>query len=127
MPKVARFSARDFGAYEDHALVVGFARDQSDEESDDALVLQRAKETEEDSGIYAEIPPQRFVTFGGVKEARLARDSFSVTFEPEATAELDGIAAMQISFSMSDEDFSQIRQMLSRIFRDHAGFKIQNG
>jgi len=127
MHKVVSFTAKDFGAYEDHALVVGFARDKRDEESEDALVLQRATEAEEDTGIYAEIPPQRFVSYGGVKEAELARDSFSVTFEPEARAELDGISAMRISFAMSEEDFSRIMKMLSRIFRDHAAFKIQTG
>jgi hypothetical protein len=127
MGRTVSFTAKDVGAFEDQALTVGFARDHADERTDDALILQRAKEEEDDSGIYVEIPIQRFVCYDGVKEAVLTRDTFSVTFYPDAVDELGGIAAMQISFASSDEEFSNLVAMLRRIFHDHEAFAVTKG
>jgi hypothetical protein len=124
MRRVVTFVAKDFGAFEDHALIVGFARDRRDEQTDEALILKRAKEGDEDTGIYTEIPPQRFSTSDGIEEAILGRDCFSVRFGPDASSELDDISEMSISFAMIPEEFASIAAMLRRIFRNHEGFRI---
>ena len=127
MGRVLNFAAKDFGAHEGEALIVGFARDGSEETSDESLILQRAKENEEDQGIYVEIPIQRFACYDGVKEAELTRDRFSVTFYSDAVEELGGIAKMKISFASSDAEFEDLAAMLMRVFRDHEGFTIKRG
>jgi hypothetical protein len=128
MPRFVIFVAKDIGTYEDYALIVGFARDQRDEQTDEALILQRAKEgDDDDTGVYAEIPPQRFATFDGVERAILGPDSLIVRFGPDAWAELDDISEMRISFTMRREEFSSVAAMLERIFRDHEGFRIDQG
>jgi len=127
MPRVLHFTAKNFGAYEADALVVGFAQDHASEVSDEGLILQRAKEGEDDSGIYVEIPIQRHVCYDGIQEAALARDSFTVVFLPDAIDELGGIAAMTISFASSDSEFESLEAILKRIFRGHETFTIQKG
>jgi hypothetical protein len=125
MSRSLRFTAKDVGACEQNgAFVVGFARARSDESSEEALILQRAADDSEDSGIYVEIPIQRYVCYDGVKEAVLGRNSLSVTFYPDAVAELGDIGAMQISFTSSDSEFANLAETLRRIFRGHESFAI---
>jgi len=125
MSRSLRFTAKDVGAFEQNgAHIVGFARSRSDEASDEALILQRSSDDSDDSGIYAEIPIQRYVCYDGVKDAVLARNSLSVTFYPDAAAELGDIGDMQISFSRSESEFANLVTTLRRIFRGHESFTI---
>lgn len=125
MSRLVSFTAKEVGANDDGAFTVGFARDRTDENTDEALILQRAKEVEDDSGIYVEIPIQRFVCYDGVQAATLTRDSFSVTFYSDAMAELGGIAGMRIFFSSSETEFLNLAATLKRIFHDHEAFTVQ--
>jgi hypothetical protein len=129
MSRIIKFAAKDVGGDdEDFALTVGFVRDFNDEHTDDGLMLQRAKEDDsDDQGIYAEVPIQRYASYGGIKEATLARDHFSVTFAPETARDFADISGMEISFAVPAEEFERITALLRRIFRDHDGFKIQKG
>jgi hypothetical protein len=125
MSRVLKFFAKDHGVYTDHAICVGFSRDQADEESDEALILQRAFESEDDNDeICLEIPIQRCISYGGVKRAELKRNSFEIIFEPEAMRDLNDIEAMLISFSMPDEAFEQITNALQQVFRGHEAFVV---
>lgn len=122
------FTAKEFGAFEDFALVVGFARDKAVEASDEALILQRAKEDDpDDQGVCAEIPVQRFVSYDAVKQAALSPGHFSIVFYPDAIAELGGIGSMDIAFSCSEAEFAPLASMLKRIFRGHECFTVRNG
>jgi len=121
------FTAKDFGADEDGALTAGFARDQSDKSSDEALILQRAKDKEDDPGIYIEIPIQRFAAYGGIRQAELSRNSFSIAFQPKTAKKLGGISEMKIAFAMPDAEFVKIEMILKRIFRDHEAFAVKKG
>jgi hypothetical protein len=129
MSRIVKFTAKDVGgSEEDFALTVGFVRDSSDEHTDDGVMLQRAKEDDsDDQGIYAEVPIQRYASYGGIKEAMLARDHFSVTFAPDTAQDFADLSGMEISFAVSPEEFERIASLLQRIFRDHNGFKIQTG
>jgi hypothetical protein len=125
MSRSVNFTARDFGAFEQNGvLVAGFARDRSDESSDEALILQRALEDADAVGVDVEIPIQRFFARDGVKEAKLYRDKLSVTFYPEAAVELNGIGRMNIAFSMSGSEYANIEAALRRIFREDESFSI---
>ena len=129
MPRIIKFTAKDVAADdEDFALTAGFARDGSDEDTDDGLMLQRAKEDEsDDEGIYVEVPIQRHACYGGVAEATLRVGHFSISFTPESTRRLGDIAGMEISFTVSPEQFEQLAAILHRIFREHEGFTVEKG
>jgi len=102
MSRIIKFAARDVdGDDEGFALTVGFVRDSNDEHTDDGLMLQRAKEDDSgDQGIYAEVPIQRYASYGGIKEAALARPHFSVKFAPETARDFADISGMEISFEL---------------------------
>ena len=124
MARIVKFYAKDIGGGdEDFSITVGFARGQIDKDTDDGLILQRAKEDDpDDQGIYAEVPIQRYASYGGIKEATLSRTQFVITFTPETVRDISG---MQISFTISIDQFEKIAGLLKRIFRGHDGLKIE--
>ena len=129
MSRVVKFTAREVAADDgDFALTVGFARDSRDEQTDDGLMFQRAKEDDpDDEGIYVEVPIQRYACYDGVAAAKLGGDRFSVSFTAEAVPNLGGIAGMEISFALSAAEFERLAAMLKRIFRDHEAFTVDAG
>ena len=128
MARIVRFHAKDIGGGdEDFAITVGFARDQIDEPMDDGLILQRVKEDDsDDQGIYAEVPIQRYVSYGGIKEATLSRTQFVISFAPQTVRDFDDISGMEISFTIPIDQFEKIAGLLKRIFRNHDGLKIEH-
>src|SRR5882762_9395634 len=87
------FTAHVCGVDEDEeTIVVGFSRDPADEHTLDGLILQRGKDPEEDvpgiQGVYVEIPIQRHVVSGGITEASLRRDSFTLRLDEHAAHEM---------------------------------------
>jgi hypothetical protein len=127
MSRIISFAAKDVGVSEDFAWCVGFARGGVDEATDDGLMLQRAIDEQDGSEIYAEIPIQRHACYDGIETAVLTRDTFRVTFAPDAVEKMGGIAAMKISFVSSEAEFEKLATMLKRIFRDHAAFSVEQG
>lgn len=127
MSRTLRFSARDVSAEEEEfALVVGFARNARDEDSDEALIIQRAKEgNPEDEGIYVEVPVQRHASYGCVEAARLSNSQFVIKFRANGRCAMGDIDGMEITFSVSSANFERIANMLTRIFRDHDAFSIE--
>lgn len=126
MSRLLRFTAQTIDGYEDDfGLTVGFARDPHNETTDDALLLQRAREGDpDDQGIYAEIPVQRRVSYGGIKSATFRPGHFAIAFAPETMRDFGDIAGMEISFQLPAADFDRLAALLRRIFRDEAALEI---
>jgi len=123
MNKKLRFFAQDIGFDSETALCVGFARDQSDERSDEAIVLIRGMGDDDEEDIYVEIPPQRFTTCGGIKRARLFRNRFEIEFGRDAMRDLNGVVSMDIGFDLDEDDYEAIREVLGAIFDGHAAYE----
>lgn len=102
------------------AITVGFSRDFADESSLDGLVLQRGRGDEDETpgidGVYVEIPIQRHVVYGGIVEARLRRDSFTLRFDDVAAGEMADFREIVAHFDLSDEQFASIRAALQIVF-----------
>ena len=102
------------------AITVGFSRDPADESSLDGLLLQRGRGVEDDTsgigGVYVEIPIQRHVIYGGITEARLRRDDFTVRFDDVAARKMGGFHEILVHFDLSDEQFASIRDALRFVF-----------
>jgi hypothetical protein len=109
------------------AVTVGFARDLSDEDSDDAILVQRSADPDEDepgiAGVYVEIPPQRHAAYGGISSAVLARRSFEIRFTSEGAAEMGGYSAVIARFDVDDKAFAEIREGLRFVFRGCSVFE----
>lgn len=102
------------------AVSVGFSRDPTDEESLDGLLVQRGRGPEEDTpgidGVYVEIPIQRHVVYGGITEAILRVDSFTLRFNPEASREMGGFEEILVRFKLTAEEFTEMREALRFVF-----------
>jgi hypothetical protein len=99
---------------------VGFARDFTDEASDDAFLVQRSTDPAEDKpglpGIYVEIPPQRYAMYGGISAALLRRDSFELRFTPSGADAMGGNRAMLATFDLDGKRYREVRKALRFIF-----------
>ena len=117
---VSYHSAVDEGEF---AVTVGFSRDPADEDSFDGLLLQRGRgEINGDipgiRGVYVEIPIQRHVVYGGISEAILHRDSFTLRFDETTPAKMGGLQEIFVRFELADEAFASVRAGLRFIFTD---------
>jgi hypothetical protein len=126
--KARRFVAEDTGVdVNEDAVTVGFARDVLDEHSDDAIMVQRGKDPGDDSpgvaGIYVEIPPQRYVTVGGITSATLRRSSFEIRFTQKAAQAMGGNRAFLAEFNADAKSFRAIRDGLRFVFQGCACYK----
>jgi hypothetical protein len=103
------------------AITVGFSRDPADESSLDGLLVQRGRGAEDDtpgiSGVYVEIPIQRHVVYGGVIEATLRRDSFTLRFDDATAQTMAGFREIVACFDLQDEQFASIRDALRFVFK----------
>src|SRR5689334_10566938 len=101
-------------------LTVGFSRDPADETSLDGLLLQRGRGSEDDTpgidGVYVEIPIQHYVVYGGITDATLRRDTFTLRFDEATARKMGGFHEIAVSFALSDDEFIQIRDGLQIIF-----------
>src|SRR4051812_12817386 len=119
-------SSHEFAAYvcgvddNDDAISVGFSRDPADEHTLDSLIVQRGKDPQEDApgieGVYVEIPIQRHVVYGGITEASLRRDSFTVHFDEHAVHKMGHLHQIVARFDLPDREFSRIRDALRFVF-----------
>ena len=102
------------------AITVGFSRDPADEDSLDGLILQRVKDRQEDTpgidGVYVEIPIQRHVVQGGITEALLRPNSFSLRFDPPTAREMGFLHHILVRFDLPDREFTAIRDGLRFVF-----------
>jgi hypothetical protein len=114
-------------ARDNHAVTVGFARDPEDEDSEDALIVQRATNPKDDvpglDGVYVEIPIQAYETFGGIVEAVLWLDCFTIRFAASAVPEMGGREGMCARFELADEDFADLREGLEFVFAGCSCFR----
>ena len=104
----------------DFAVTVGFCRDPANENTLDALLLQRGRDKKDQppsvQDIYLEIPIQRHVAYGGILEAKLVRDSFTIRFNECTSAKMDGLQEIVVRFELSDDAFTKIRDGLRFVF-----------
>ncbi len=104
------------------AVMVGFARDPVDESSLDGLILQRGRGADAESGgvdaVYVEIPIQRHVVYGGIREATLRKDSFGLRFDDRAAAAMGGFHEIIVRFILSEEELEEISGALQEVFVD---------
>jgi len=102
------------------ALAVGFSRDPADEESLDGLLLQRGRGAEDDTpgvgGVYVEIPIQRYVVYGGITEATLRWDSFTLRFDEATARKMGGFLEILVHLELSSDEFMKIRDGLRFVF-----------
>jgi hypothetical protein len=115
------FVSRHSGVDEtEFAITVGFSRDPADESSLDGLLLQRGRGVEDDTpgidGVYVEIPIQRYVAYGGIIEATLRRDSFTLCFDDPTAHKMAGFREIVARFDLPDEQFASIRGALRFVF-----------
>jgi hypothetical protein len=103
------------------AMTVGFSRDPADESSLDGLLLQRGRGIEDDTpgldGVYLEIPIQRHVVYGGITQATLRRDNFSLRLDDRAAREMGGFNEVFVRFDLPDDKFKEIRDALRFVFK----------
>src|SRR2546423_1386724 len=96
---VSYHSAVDDGEF---AVTVGFSRDPADEQSFDGLLLQRGEDPREDvpgvAGVYVEIPIQRHVIYGGIRQASLRHDSFTLRPEDAVAPKMGGLHEIVVRF-----------------------------
>ena len=116
------FVSRDTGIdRSEWALTVGFARDLADEESDDAFLVQRGLDPDEDepglAGLYVEIPPQRYAMYGGIERATLSRHSFEIHFSREGAEAMGGYPALRARFDLDGKQFEEVREALRFVFQ----------
>jgi hypothetical protein len=129
-------SSHEFTAYvcgvddNDDAISVGFARDPADEHTLDALIVQRARDPEEDvagiEGVYVEIPIQRHVVYGGVREALLRRNSFTLRFDEHAAHKMGHLGQIVARFDLPDGEYVGIRHALRLVFAGCACYTEAN-
>ena len=104
----------------EHAISVGFSRDPADEHSLDGLIVERGKDPQEDvpgiEGVYVEIPIQRHVVYGGITEASLRRDSFTLRFDAHAADKMGHLHRIVARFDLPDDEFDRIRHGLRSVF-----------
>ena len=102
------------------AITVGFSRDPADESSIDGLLLQRGRNVQDNTagigGVYVEIPIQRYVVYGGITKAILQRKNFILRFNEETARKMGGFYEILVSFDLSDDDFTKIRDGLRFVF-----------
>jgi hypothetical protein len=115
----------------DDAIAVGFARDPADEHTLDALIVQRGKDPQENvpgmEGVYVEIPIQRHVVYGGIMEASLRRDSFTMRFDEHAAHKMGHLHQIVARFDLPDGEFSGIRDALRLVFAGCSCYTEANG
>ena len=122
--KEARFVARDVGVAVDHALIAGFSSDARIEHNDSAIIFQRALEDDDDDeGVYAEIPIQRFCCYDGIERFVISRNTCLVEFFDGSIDEMDGLKRISIEFDLNDHKFEEVRSILRRIFRGHEAYR----
>jgi len=100
--------------------LVGFA----DQKFDAGLYLMLQRSVEHDGQdralgmdtFHVEWCGQEKSGYGGISRFELRPSGADVAFEPEATAELDGMEHLSISFHLSHEEFSALREALGHIF-----------
>jgi hypothetical protein len=105
---------------DDDAISIGFARDPADEYTLDALIVQRAKNPRDDvagiEGVYVEVPIQRHVVYGGIIEASLRLDSFTMRFDEHAAHKMGHLHEIVARFDLPDGEFCGIRNALRLVF-----------
>ena len=116
------FVSRDTGIdRSEWALTVGFARDLADEDSDDAFLVQRGLDIDEDEpglgGVYVEIPPQRYAMYGGVARATLSRTSFEIEFSSAGAEAMGGYGSLLARFELDARQFDEVREALRFVFQ----------
>jgi hypothetical protein len=102
------------------AITVGFSRDPVDDSSIDGLLLQRGRGSEDDTpeieGVYVEIPIQRHAVYGGITEAILQRDTFTLRFEELTARKMGDFHEIVVRFNLPDDQFTSIREALQFVF-----------
>ena len=126
--QVRTFVSNDTGVdRSEFAVTVGFARDLADESSDDALLVQRSTDPEEDepglSGVYIEVPPQRYAMYGGIAAATLRPSAFEIHLTPAAARVMGGNAGFVASFNVDAEQFRELREALRFVFENCECYK----
>src|SRR5688572_9730898 len=122
------FDSKDTGvARDEFALTVGFARDWLNETSDDAFLVQRSTDPNEDepglAGVYVEIPIQRYSMYGGITRATLSRDSFEIRFSPSAAREMNGYTSLLARLKLDAKQFRKVRTALRYVFQGCTCYK----
>jgi hypothetical protein len=130
-------STHEFTAYvcgvdeDEDAITVGFSRDPADEHSLDGLILQRGKDPQEDvpgvQGVYVEIPIQRHVVYGGITEASLRHDSFTLRFDEHTAHEMGHLHQIVARFDLPAGEFTRIRDALRLVFTGCSCYTEANG
>ena len=104
----------------EYAVTVGFARNLSDEDSDDAFLVQRSLDPNEDkpgiAGVYVEIPPQRYAMYGGIEGATLHRDRFELRLTPSGAKSMGGHRKFLARFKLDAKQFKGLRDSLRFVF-----------
>ncbi len=118
-----KFISNDTGIdRSEFAVTVGFARDLADETSDDAFLVQRSTNPDEDepglAGVYIEVPPQRYAMYGGIAAAVLHPNAFEVRFTASAARVMGGNAGFIASFNIDAEQYRELREGLRFVFQN---------
>jgi hypothetical protein len=122
------FDAKEVGIdRDDLVVIIGLARDSSNDGSEDAFLLQRSSVSDIDkpgiAGVYIEVPVQRYAIYGGITEATLRRDSLEIRLSEEASRHFGEIAGFRGEFSIDKAAFDELREALRFVFRDCACYK----
>ncbi len=129
--QIRTFPSNEMGVdRSEFAVTVGFAREIADETSDDAFLVQRSTDPNEDepgvAGIYIEIPPQRYAMYGGIVTATLRPNTFEVRLTPAAAKVMGGNAGFLASFNVDAQQFRDLREGLRFVFHGCACYTEAN-
>lgn len=117
------FVATDFAVTQEHGVLVTTLGASSTQEEDFYLMLQHKEPyTKQDIKLgmdkpYIEYRGQGWSWYGHILKFELHRDRVRVQMDEEAARHMDNDGAIEVTFSLSDSQFAELRAACQQTFR----------
>lgn len=117
------FSATQFSVSRDDGVLIVALGAPSTEQDDYYLMLQRNdREREEEAGLGMNMPHIEFCGqgwswYGHMLQAVLERNAITIHMNSEAAQRMRNEGALRVTFSLTEEQFSQLKSALREVFR----------